>query len=85
MVAFSEKSPILREFLFDSDNSEVVAYAICIQNEDQEVANVELPIGAGMGPDLMARNDEQNFRQLHQLIEDTIETDESAIDWLKFH
>jgi hypothetical protein len=54
----------------------VVAYTISIQNDDQEVIITDLPIGAGMGPDLMTRNGEQNFRQLQQLIDDTIDTEQ---------
>ncbi len=54
----------------------VIAYAIGIQNDDQEAIGVDLPIGAGMGPDLMTRNGEQSFRQLQQLTDDTIKADQ---------
>jgi hypothetical protein len=46
--------------------SVVIAYRIYNQTEIRQSANMEFPIGAGMGPDLMTRNGEQNFRQLQQ-------------------
>jgi hypothetical protein len=56
--------------------SVVVAYVTWIQFEDEEVTIADFQVGSGMGPDLMTRNGEQNFGQLHQLIDDSITTAE---------
>ena len=61
--------------VFGTVISVMIAYSISIQNEGHDATNMELPIGASMGPDLMTRNGEQSFSQLQQLIEGTIETD----------
>ena len=49
-----------------------IGLRICLQHGDPIDDVSEVSIGTGMGPDLMIRNHELDFRQFEQLIAETI-------------